>query len=135
MGEDDDLRQDPPRPGEVWRVDFGEPDGHLAALVHPAVVVSAPEATWPEVRLVVPITELKEHRVHHVWMVELRPRATNGLTKLSHADTSLVRAVNVDPACFLECLGSLGEPDLERVRRTLALVLDIKADWRPRAGG
>jgi hypothetical protein len=31
---DDDLRQDPPRSGEVWRVDFGPPDGHLAALVH-----------------------------------------------------------------------------------------------------
>ncbi len=70
-----------PRRGEIWLVDFDPTVGSEIAKRRPAVVVSDDTIGKLPLRIVVPVTDWKEHYVSIVWFTKLDPTAASCLSK------------------------------------------------------
>jgi len=74
-------------------------------------------------KIIVPITEWKDHYSIAPWMVQLQPETSNGLDKISAADTFQMRSLSQKR--FVRKLGELSEENMEQISRALSLVLAI----------
>ena len=75
-------------------------------------------------KLIVPITEWKEHYRQQVWHVQVLPSAMNGLSLSSSADAKQVRSVNL--LRFKQKLGALRATEVQDVVSAIAIVLEYK---------
>ena len=86
-----------PKRGEIWRVNL-EPTrgGELQKDNRPVLVLSRPGIGAPGVSLCAPITDFKPDRDKlRYWRVVIGDNETSGLDKLSCADVSQTRALDV----------------------------------------
>jgi mRNA interferase MazF len=83
-----------PLAGEVWLVNLDPTIGDEIKKVRPVVVVSRDAIGVLALRVVVPVTAWQDRFADCDWLVRLEPDATNGLEKLSAADTFQVRSVS-----------------------------------------
>ena len=113
------------RRGEVWRVNFNPARGSEVQKVRPALVISSDSLLLHPVRLVVPLTGWSKAYEGRVWVVRVEPSATNGLEKLSAADTAQTRAVAVSVERFGVRLGVIESDLLERVVLALAVLVEL----------
>ena len=81
-----------PERGEVWEVRFDPSVGAEIQKTRPAMVIDSPAIGKLPLRIIVPITDWKDAYVHFPWFVNLKPTATNGLTKESGADAFQVKS-------------------------------------------
>lgn len=92
-----------PRRGEIWRVDFEPTVGSELSSdkggrndTRPALVLSLPKIGERTIRLCAPITDYSPQRDEgRLWRVAIGNSAESGLTKLSCADVSQTRALDV----------------------------------------
>ena len=109
-------------PGDVVRLDLGNPIGSEAGLIRPAVVVTAARVLHggPNVVQVVPLT-----RTIRASTVEVQIDADdhNGLQATSAAQCQHVRSVATRRIAAR--LGNLGPVALRQLRTTLAIILDL----------
>lgn len=110
-----------PQRGEIWRVDFDPTTGEEIKKTRPAVVITAPGMGRNQLKVVVPIIARKPHYTKFLWMFNLSPSKTNGLTKESSADTSQVKSVSVKR--FGKQLGSVTADELDEILAAVALVI------------
>lgn len=73
--------------------------------------------------IVVPITGWKKQWQEHPFFVTLEPTSANGLSKKSVVDCFQIRAVSHQR--LLRKIGSISAAQLDRIRRAVALILDI----------
>jgi mRNA interferase MazF len=104
--------------GEIWRIDLDPTKGAEIQKTRPVVIVNSDHVGRLPLRIVVPITDWKPAYANFSWFVHLMPDSQNGLSKESGADAFQVRSVSTTR--FIEHLGNLSDPDLERV--ILALI-------------
>ena len=108
--------------GDVVDLDLGDPLGHEAGFLHPAVVVTAQrilDAT-PAVVHVVPLTTTLRGFGSEI---EIEPDDHNGLDRSSAAQCQHVRALS--PARVSGHRGNVGPEVLVQIRETLAVLLDL----------
>jgi mRNA interferase MazF len=74
-------------------------------------------------KVIVPITDWKEHYKGVPWMVQLFPNPENGLTKVSAADTFQVRSLSQKR--FVKKVGYVSPELLVQVSTALATVLAL----------
>lgn len=84
-----------PKRSEIWWVELEPVRGSEQAKKRPVVVLSHANYGRPTVRLGVPIMEHKTVHVLGAWYIKIEPDADNGLGKISSADASQVRALDV----------------------------------------
>lgn len=108
--------------GDVVDLDLGQPRGHEAGYVHPAVLVTAQRIldADPSVVHVVPLTSTL--RGFHSEIV-IPPDERNGLEVPSAAQCQHLRAVS--PARVHATRGNVGPAVLAQVRETVAVLLDL----------
>jgi mRNA interferase MazF len=82
------------RRGEIWLISLDPTVGAELQKTCPAIIVSSDAIGVLPLRVVVPITDWKEHYELAGWMVKIMPNTTNCLTKPSTVDTFQIRSVS-----------------------------------------
>jgi len=113
-----------PKRGEVWRVEIEPVIGSEQDKARPVVVMSGGNIGRPTVFVCVPITGFQSAHVPLDWYVLIAPETANGLTKLSSADASQIRALDV--ARFEAKLGRLTREEVESVAEAVAFCVGYK---------
>jgi mRNA interferase MazF len=113
----------PPKQGEIWLVDFDPSVGSEMQKIRPAVVVSDNSAGKLPLRIVVPITDWKEHYADFPWFTELQPTTANGLSKASGADGFSVKSVSLKR--FSKKLGTVTGDELQDIHYTIVFCLGL----------
>ena len=109
---------------EIWLINLDPTVGAEIRKTRPAVVVSADAIGVLPLKVIVPITEWKEHHSIAPWMVRLDPPVEGSLQKPSAADTFQVRSVSQER--FVRRIGKLSEPSMRAIAKALATVLSIE---------
>jgi mRNA interferase MazF len=110
--------------GEVWLINLDPTIGAEIRKTRPAVVVNADPLGKLPLKIVVPVTDWKNHYAVAAWMIKLAPTTQNGLSKISSADCFQVRSVS--ETRFVKKLGQLRSDQMEEITRGLSAVLKIR---------
>lgn len=111
--------EDAPRRGEVWDLDLGDPIGHEAAFLRPALVVSANRFNVHRLVAVCPIGRTRKLYPTRVPILVGR----SGLDVDSFVQVEQVRTVSTDR--LVQRRGSASRTELGDVARILRLLLDL----------
>jgi mRNA interferase MazF len=109
--------------GEVWLVNLDPTIGAEIRKTRPAVIVSDNNIGVLPLKVIVPITEWREHYGIAPWLVRLDASADNGLDKTSAADAFQVRSVA--QRRFVRRIGALDPDAMRRTSEALAIVLNV----------
>jgi len=109
--------------GEIWLVQLDPTVGTEISKTRPAVIVNDNAIGVLPLKVIVPITDWKEIFATRPWMVCLQPSISNGLSKISGADTFQVRSVS--ESRLVKSLGRLDDDTMQLISAALAIVLAI----------
>lgn len=112
--------------GEVWLLNLDPTVGAEIRKTRPVVIISSNSIGKLPLRVVVPLTDWKEHYQTAPWMVKISPNETNGLAKLSSADTFQIRSVST--VRFVRKLGVLSHEEMNRIAYAAGLVIEVPED-------
>lgn len=80
--------------GEVWLVNLDPTIGSKIRKTRPAVIVSSDLIGILPLKVIIPLTEWKDHYASAPWMVRIDCDEKNGLRKTSAADGLQIRSVS-----------------------------------------
>lgn len=109
--------------GEVWEVNFDPAKDAEIKKTRPCVVVSSDMVGNLPLKVVVPLTEWDDKYESTVWLVKIEPDQSNGLVKLSAADTFQVKSVSIYR--FVKELGSLTSDQMADIAAAIGLVVEV----------
>ncbi len=126
-----------PRRGEIWRADLEPTQGAEIQSAkgdrrdtRPVLVLSHPNEGTPGVSLCVPITDYKPDRDKpRYWRVVMGDNEASGLRKISCADVSQTRALDV--ARFWWRSGKAHPAEVEATAAALATLAGVPAPMPP----
>jgi mRNA interferase MazF len=82
--------------GEIWLINLDPTVGAEIKKARPAVILNVDEVGVLPLRIIVPITEWKEHYSQAPWLVKIEQDKQNGLDKTSAADTFQIRSLSTE---------------------------------------
>lgn len=109
---------------EVWLINLDPTIGAEIRKIRPAVIVNDNGVGVLPLRVIVPLTDWKERYTVAPWMVRINPSPSNGLSKISAADTFQVRSLSQER--FIQQIGLLTNTQMDAIGKALATVLAIK---------
>lgn len=112
------------RRGELWLINLDPTIGAEIKKIRPAVIVNDDAIGLLPLRVIVPLTDWKPHYSAASWMVRIEPEKTNGLSKVSAADTFQIRSVAQQR--FVKQIGQLTTIQMQEIAKALGIVLVIK---------
>lgn len=112
------------RRGEIWLIDLNPTRGDEMQKTRPAVIVSDDLVGALALKIIVPITDWKDHYAEVDWMARLAPNEKNGLIKVSAADAFQVRSVS--QTRFIRKLGEVSDADFLAIQKAIAFVFDLE---------
>ena len=101
------------RKGEIWLINLDPTIGAEIRKTRPAVIVSEDAIGILPLRVIVPVTDWKEHYSIAPWMVHIEPDGKNNLKKSSAVDTFQIRSVSQER--FIKQLGCVSEPIMSKI--------------------
>lgn len=110
--------------GEIWLVSLDPTVGAEIKKTRPAIIVNDDTLGRLPLKIVVPVTDWKDRYSVAPWMVKIVPDGQNRLTKESSADCFQIRSI-AEERCVKK-LGHVGADAMNKIRRALAVVLDIE---------
>lgn len=108
---------------EIWLINLDPTISAEIKKTRPALIVNSDAIGILPLKVIVPLTDWKEHYAVASWMVKVDPTRQNGLEKSSAADAFQVRSVSQER--FVRRLGSLDNKALAAIANALKLVLEI----------
>ncbi|MGA2544196.1 MAG: type II toxin-antitoxin system PemK/MazF family toxin [Verrucomicrobiota bacterium] len=112
------------RRGEVWLLNLDPTVGAELRKTRPAIIVNDDAIGLLPLKVIVPVTDWKDHYAVAPWMVKLDSDSRNGLTKPSAADAFQVRSVARER--FVQRIGKISDHHLRQIADALAIVLKIR---------
>jgi mRNA interferase MazF len=112
------------RRGEIWLLNLDPTIGAELRKTRPAIIVNDDAIGILPLKVIVPVTDWKDHYAVAPWMVRLEPDSQNGLRKPSAADCFQVRSVAQER--FIQRMGRISEGHLRQIADALAVVLRIR---------
>jgi mRNA interferase MazF len=109
---------------EIWLVNLDPTVGAEIKKTRPAIIVNDNSLGKLPLKIIVPITDWKNHYTNAVWMVKIDPDKNNKLSKISSADCFQVRSLSQDR--LIKKIGSINNLQLDKIQFGLAQVLSIK---------
>ena len=79
---------------EIWLIDLEPTKGAEIQKKRPAIIVNDDRLGKLPLKVIVPITDWKDHYDIAPWMVKIEPNTTNGLLKNSSADCFQIRSLS-----------------------------------------
>ncbi|TXT22310.1 MAG: mRNA interferase [Planctomycetota bacterium] len=111
------------RRGEVWWCNLDPTVGAEQQKQRPCLIENDDDVGILPLKVIVPLTDWKEHYSVAAWMVRIDPSRTNGLKKPSAADCFQVRSVSQQR--LTQQLGRVSHAEMERVGEVLKTVLKL----------
>ncbi|MEQ8192261.1 MAG: type II toxin-antitoxin system PemK/MazF family toxin [Candidatus Eremiobacterota bacterium] len=109
--------------GEIWLIDLDPAKGAEMKKIRPAIIVSDDSIGILPLKVIVPITDWKDHYNIVPWMIKLDPDDKNGLHKISCADTFQIRSLSKER--FIQKIGKISIEKMDEISLALSLVLNI----------
>lgn len=109
--------------GDIWLINLDPTVGAEIKKTRPVVIVNADQLGKLPLKIIVPITDWKEHYSIAPWMVKVNHNKLNGLSKVSSVDCFQVRSVSEER--FVKKIGQLSAEQMEQIVQGLAAVLQI----------
>lgn len=109
--------------GDIWLINLDPTIGEEIKKTRPVIIVNDNEIGILPLKVIVPITDWKNHYALVDWMVKIEPNIYNGLEKTSVIDTFQVRSVSHQR--FIKRLGRVSDYLLRQITYALSLVLNI----------
>lgn len=110
--------------GEIWLVNLNPSVGAEIRKSRPVIIVSIDEIGILPLRVIVPLTDWKEHYSKAPWMVLIEPNQRNGLQKRLAADDFQIRSISTQR--LMHKIGDLEAKGLEKVIRALQVVVGFE---------
>lgn len=110
-----------PQRGEVWRVEFEPSRGAEIRKTRPAVVMNVATAGKLALRVIVPLTGWQPPFERVFWHVRIEPNASNGLDKVSSADSFQVRSFSTER--FIDRIGTLDLEQIAAIAQAISIVV------------
>jgi mRNA interferase MazF len=111
------------RKSEVWLINLDPTIGAEIKKMRPAVIVSEDAIGILPLRVIVPLTDWKDHYAIAQWMVRVEPDELNGLSKVSAADAFQIRSVAQER--FARRIGRVNEDTLDLILDAIRIVVGI----------
>jgi mRNA interferase MazF len=109
--------------GEIWLIELDPTRGAEIQKTRPAIIVNDNALGKLPLKVIVPITDWKEHYTVAPWMVKILPTTRNGISKDSAADCFQVRSLSQDR--FVKKLGTIDASQIEDIKEALKKVFSI----------
>lgn len=109
--------------GEIWLIDLDPTKGAEIQKKRPAVIVNDDRLGKLPLKVIVPITDWKDHYKIAPWMVKIEPDTTNGLSKISSADCFQIRSISEQR--LIKKLGEVDSNTLIDIKEAVRKVLDL----------
>lgn len=110
--------------GEIWLVSFDPSVGNEIQKTRPCVVINDNKLGRFGIKIVVPITEWKEHLSNYPWIIKVEQNSLNGLSKTSAFECFQIKSFSI--ARFVKKIGIIETQDVEEIHRTVAKTLNPK---------
>ena len=110
--------------GEIWLIDLEPTVGAEMKKTRPAVIVNVDALGKLPLKIIVPLTDWREHYSIAPWMVPIIPSAQNGLTKKSSIDCFQIRSVS--ETRLLKHIGNITFVENLLIQECIAKVLGYK---------
>ena len=110
-----------PQRGEIWRVEFEPSRGAEIRKTRPAVVMNVATAGKLALRVIVPLTGWQPPFERVFWHVRIEPETSNGLDKISSADTFQVRSLSIER--FVDRIGELNAEQIAAIAQAISVVV------------
>ena len=107
--------------GEIWLIDLEPTVGAEMRKTRPAVIINDDALGRLPLKIIVPLTDWKEHYSMASWMVPINPSAQNGLTKKSSVDCFQIRSVS--ETRLLKQIGMITFAEILLIQEGVAKVL------------
>ena len=109
--------------GEIWLINLDPTVGAEIKKTRPAVIVNDNSIGKLPLKVIVPLTDWKDHYEIAPWMIQILANDTNNLTKASSADCFQVRSLSEKR--IISKIGKIDTKTLEKIKDGLAKVLSI----------
>jgi mRNA interferase MazF len=110
------------RQGEIWEINLNPTVGAEIKKKRPAVIINDDAIGILPLKVIVPITEWKDHFEGAIWLVRIEPDNENKLLKPSAVDTFQIRSVSTKR--FLRKTGSVSSNVLNEIKTAIKAVID-----------
>lgn len=110
--------------GEIWYINLDPTVGAEIKKTRPAVIVNDNALGKLPLKIIVPITDWKQHYEIAPWMVKISPDKENNLSKESAVDCFQVRSLS--ESRFTKRIGKVNSATLQEIKTALAKVLSIR---------
>ena len=107
---------------EVWLINLDPTMGAEIKKTRPVVIVSSDTIGILPLRVIVPLTDWKNHYQQAAWMVKISPSRMNGLIKDSAADTFQIRSVSTNR--FIQKMGEITQEEMNQIVYAIGLVVE-----------
>jgi len=114
------------KPGEIYVVNLDPTIGDEIKKRRPVVVLNEGHDKHLKLAIVVPVTAWSSYWEKNPFFVSLEPNTKIGLKKKSVVDCFQIRAVSHNR--FAEKIGDISKNEIDRIKKSIALILDIEPD-------
>ena len=108
---------------EIWLIDLEPIKGAEIRKTRPCVIVNDNSMGKLPLKIIVPITDWKDHYKVAPWMVRINASEENGLSKTSVADCFQIRSLSEDR--FVRQLGKIDDDTLDEIKEAISRVLGL----------
>ena len=109
--------------GDIWLINLDPTIGAEIKKTRPAIIVNDDMLGKLPLKIIVPITNWREHYNVAPWMIEIVPDNRNNLQKNSAADCFQIRSLSNQR--FVSKIGEIDQKVLEKIKYGMKLVLSI----------
>lgn len=107
--------------GELWLIDLEPTVGAEMKKTRPAVIVNVDALGKLPLKIIVPLTDWKEHYSNAPWMIPIAPSAQNGLLKKSSIDCFQIRSVS--ETRLIKRIGEMSFDEILLIQEGIATVI------------
>lgn len=109
--------------GEIWLINLEPTIGAEIKKTRPAIIVNDDSIGKLPLKIIVPLTDWKNHFEIAPWMIQISPDKINNLAKISSADCFQVRSLSEQR--IINKIGRVDNGTFEKIKEGLANVLSI----------
>lgn len=110
--------------GEIWLVNLDPTVGAEIRKTRPCVIMNDDAVGVLPLKIIAPITDLKDRYLKVPWMVAIHPDSSNNLQKPSSLDLFQVRCLSEER--LVRKLGEINAIQLDKAREALKTVFGIR---------
>ena len=109
--------------GELWLVNLEPSIGAEMKKTRPAVIINDNAIGKLPLKIIVPITQWKDHYTVAPWMVKIEPSSQNKLAKPSSIDCFQIRSVSQER--LVSKIGDITHDEINEVKKGIAKVIGV----------